>query len=141
MVRRTPLLVLLFLFAVSSLAQAPAKKSQTKTKSTAVKSEESDPLEAQRKVVAVSLLTTLADEARSFRDLALRARVEARAADAFWDTDEEKARVLFRRAWEEAERVTVEFTTGPSATTAVIFCSVPNEADAAFFDDIAVKAK
>lgn len=103
MVRRTPLLVLLFLFAVSSLAQAPAKKPQTKTKSTAVKSEESDPLEAQRRVVAVSLLTTLADEARSFRDLALRARVEARAADAFWDTDEDKARMLFRRAWEEAD--------------------------------------
>jgi beta-glucanase (GH16 family) len=35
----------------------------------------------------------------------------------------------------------VEFTTGPTATTAVIFCAVPHAAEAAFFDDIAVRPK
>ena len=103
MAHRTPILALLFLaFLPVAFAQENEKKTQPKAKPTAVKSEEADATEAQRKVVAVSLLSSLADEARSFRDLALRARVEARAADAFWETDEEKARLLFYRAWEEA---------------------------------------
>ena len=103
MVHRTPILASLFLaFLPVAFAQENEKKTQPKAKPTAVKSEETDAMEAQRKVVAVSLLSSLADEARSFRDLALRARVEARAADAFWETDEEKARLLFYRAWEEA---------------------------------------
>ncbi|HLM54945.1 MAG TPA: hypothetical protein VK422_02385, partial [Pyrinomonadaceae bacterium] len=38
-----------------------------------------------------------------FRDPVLRARVQARAADALWETDQERARTLFRRAWSEAE--------------------------------------
>jgi hypothetical protein len=56
-----------------------------------------------RRASAVSLVSTLADEARTFSEPALRARVQARAADALWDTDKEKARALFRRAWEAAE--------------------------------------
>ncbi|MDQ3687868.1 MAG: hypothetical protein M3430_20010, partial [Acidobacteriota bacterium] len=47
--------------------------------------------------------TSLADDARDFRDPTLRARVQARAADALWETDKDRARVLFRRAWESAE--------------------------------------
>lgn len=58
---------------------------------------------AQREVLAISLLQTLADDARNFREPRLRARVQARVADAFWLTDVEKARTLFRRAWEAAE--------------------------------------
>jgi hypothetical protein len=58
--------------------------------------------------MAVSLLNALADDARSFRDQALRARVEARAGDALWETDPDKARTLFRRAWEEAETADAE---------------------------------
>ena len=64
---------------------------------------EPDPEAAQRRVVAMGLITSLADESRSFRDQNLRARVQARAADALWTTDVEKARDLFRRAWESAE--------------------------------------
>ena len=62
-----------------------------------------DPLIEARRTMANSLLTSLAEEARSFRDLTLRARVQARAADALWDTDPENARALFRRAWDSAE--------------------------------------
>ena len=62
-----------------------------------------DPLVEARRTMARSLLTSLAEEARSFRDLALRARVQARAADALWDSDPENARGLFRRAWDAAE--------------------------------------
>src|SRR6185369_14555944 len=52
--------------------------------------------------------STLADEARSFKDQTRRARVQARAADVLWDSDPERARELFRRAWEAAVSVDAE---------------------------------
>lgn len=64
---------------------------------------EAEALAAARRTLAETVLTSLAYEARSFKDLALRARVQARAADALWETDRENARALFRRAWESAE--------------------------------------
>ncbi|MDT5261021.1 MAG: hypothetical protein QOC61_25 [Acidobacteriota bacterium] len=79
-------------------APAPQKKANPK-KTTA----EADPMAEVRRTSAISLVNTLADDARTFRDPALRARVQARAADALWDTDRERARALFRRAWEAAE--------------------------------------
>lgn len=97
---------LLFLFSFVH-AQAPADKKESNTrkpvKAKAAKAEEVDPAAAQRQVVALSLLQTLADDARSFREQRLRARVQARVADALWDSETEKARALFRRAWEAAE--------------------------------------
>lgn len=62
-----------------------------------------DPETAQRRSIALSLLESLAIEARSYRDEPLRARVQARIADALWDQDKDSARNLFRRAWEVAE--------------------------------------
>ncbi len=62
-----------------------------------------DPLAAQRRATAVSLLTSLADKARNFRDMTLRARAQARAADALWELDPEQSRALFRRAWADAD--------------------------------------
>lgn len=61
-----------------------------------------DPLAAQRRATAASLLASLADKARSFRDGVQRARAQARAADALWELDPELARTLFRRAWADA---------------------------------------
>ena len=70
--------------------------------------EDADAEAAQQRTVAISLVSTLADEARSFKDQTRRARVQARAADVLWDTDRERARELFRRAWEAAEIVDAE---------------------------------
>ena len=67
------------------------------------KMNETDDAAAQRRAFAVSLVTSLAAEARSYRDRALRPRVLARAADALWDADKDAALLLFRRAWEAAE--------------------------------------
>ena len=107
MVHRSSLSAFLCLFLLASLvvAQAPADKSakRNSSKSKTTANEEADAVAAQREVLAISLLQTLADEARSFREPRLRARVQARVADAFWLTDTEKARTLFRRAWEAAE--------------------------------------
>ena len=64
---------------------------------------EVDASEAQqRRTLVIALVTSLAVEARSYQDRALRPRVMARAADTLWDADSDAARLLFRRAWEAA---------------------------------------
>ena len=82
-------------------ASAQTKKSKTNT-------EQADAEAAQQRTVAISLVTTLADDARSFKDQTRRARVQARAADVLWDSDPERARELFRRAWDAAQIVDEE---------------------------------
>ncbi|HET7113325.1 MAG TPA: hypothetical protein VFI57_06760, partial [Pyrinomonadaceae bacterium] len=64
---------------------------------------------------------SLADEARSYKDLALRARVLARSADALWDVDPDGARILLRRAWEAAEKADAPEDSGPSNNSAPAF--------------------
>jgi hypothetical protein len=116
---RSPRLSLAGLFVVFPLTLSHAQvakdaqtpKDETKPKPAATKEQslkgakviEPDPAALERRNVAVSLLTSLADDARSFRDQKLRARVLARTADALWTTEPDRARDLFRRAWEAAE--------------------------------------
>jgi hypothetical protein len=83
---------------------------EKRTKSTKPKGEETDAVEAQQRAMAVSLVTSLADEARSFKDQTRRARVQARAGDVLWDSDREKARELFRSAWAAAQVADEEAT-------------------------------
>jgi hypothetical protein len=87
--------------ATANGSQTQASKPRTKSGGRAA----SDPLAEARRATAISLITSLADEARGFRDEVLRARVQARAADALWETDAERARGLFRRAWDAADAV------------------------------------
>ena len=84
----------------------PATASTTKTRATGA----ADPLAAERRANAITLINTLADESRGFRDQTLKARVQAQAADALWETDKERARALFRRAWDSAEAADTENT-------------------------------
>lgn len=67
--------------------------------------------ESQLPAFAISLVTSLAHDARSYSDLALRPRVLARAADVLWDADNVTARELFKRAWEAAEKGDAEEVT------------------------------
>ncbi|HEU5460053.1 MAG TPA: hypothetical protein VFU83_06135 [Pyrinomonadaceae bacterium] len=96
-----PLRVIALTLILCLNLSAQTKKSKTTT-------EEADAEAAQQRTIAISLVTTLADEARSFKDLTRRSRVQARAADVLWDTDSDRARDLFRRAWEAAEIVDEE---------------------------------
>src|ERR1051326_1567920 len=64
---------------------------------------DANAVETQRRAFAVSTVISLATEARSYKDLALRTRVLARAADTLWDADNITARALFSRAWDAAE--------------------------------------
>ena len=84
-------------------AQTPAPAAQKKPAAAKPKGAAADPMADVRRASAVSLVSALAEEARTFSEPGLRARVQARAADARWDTDKEKARQLFQRAWEAAE--------------------------------------
>jgi hypothetical protein len=86
-----------------AVAQQPPPAKQTKTPAKKPRAAEADPMEEVRRTTAISLVNTLADDARMFREPLLRSRVQARAADALWETDPERARELFRRAWAEAE--------------------------------------
>lgn len=96
-----PLITLsLFITVSASVAVSQPKKVKPET--------EADAEAAQQRTVAISVVAALADEARSFKDETRRARVQARAADVLWDSDPERARELFRRAWEAAENVDAE---------------------------------
>jgi len=97
----------LLLVGALTLSLCLCVTAQTK-KTSKSNSEEADADAAQQRTIAVSLVTGLADEARSFKDQTRRARVQARAADILWDTDPDRARELFRRAWEAAETADTE---------------------------------
>ena len=51
---------------------------------------------------------SLASDAGRFNDQTLRARTQARIADVLWAADPDRARALFRKAWESAEIVDQE---------------------------------
>lgn len=97
-------IIVLALSTLQASAQTspPTPRTQTR-KPSADSNATANALLEQRRATAISLLTSLADDAKSFRDGALRARAQARAADALWETDQERARALFNRAWEAAD--------------------------------------
>jgi hypothetical protein len=95
---------------VTGVSQEPQAAKPKPARASAKKpgAEPADPMAELRRTTAISLVSTLADDARTFRDPALRSRVQARAADALWDTEREKSFTLFRRAWDEAEAADAE---------------------------------
>jgi hypothetical protein len=102
------LMLTLLAFPALIVAQAPPAKETPQTKPKADKNarpkrERADPLAGERRTTAITLVTSLAEEARGFKDERLRARVQMRAAEALWATDADQARALFRRAWEAAD--------------------------------------
>jgi hypothetical protein len=104
---RFAILSILFLLPVAGLGQAVANKDPQLTE----KEKQliaAEALAAERRTFAVTQLLSLADEARSYSDLALRPRVLARVADTIWDEDSDTARRIFRRAWEAAEAADTE---------------------------------
>lgn len=99
--------IALLISAVSVFAQTPAKKPPApETKRDAEIKRKAKARQQQ----AASLLLSLATDARSFRDLTLRARSLASIADLLWDLDRDQARVLFTKAWDAAEAAERENT-------------------------------
>ena len=79
----------------------------------------------ERGALALSLLISLANDVRSFDDQSVRARMQARIADALWEIDAEQGRALFRRAWDAGEIADKERQqrSGESGTYAVLTSS------------------
>lgn len=97
-------------------AQKPSADAETQRS----KVSQSELSEAQLPAFAISLVISLANDAKSYSDLALRPRVLAQAADVLWEVDNVTARALFKRAWEEAEKgdadeVTIKTKDNPPA--------------------------
>jgi hypothetical protein len=69
------------------------------------KDPEAERLLRERRANAQSLLISLAADAANYTDQTLRARTLARVADVLWDADPERARAMFRKAWDAAETV------------------------------------
>ena len=92
--------VLLCALGIVIYAQAPQDKQSKPTtdKTKTAKTKEADALAAERRNLAVSLLTSLAEDARAFRDQKLRAKILARTADVLWTTEPDRSQELFRRA-------------------------------------------
>jgi hypothetical protein len=95
--------------SIAIVAQtSEANKQAPKTvaaNSKVAKDPEAERLMKERRDNAQSLLLNLASEAGRFNDQILRARTQARIADVLWPADSERARALFRKAWDSAEIV------------------------------------
>jgi hypothetical protein len=109
----TSLLSLLLLSSSSlAVAQATSDKPGAQPKPAASPAKTTTPSKAataaakaridQQHALAISLLVSLSNDARSFPDQRLRARTLSRIADALWEPDPEQGRALFRRAWDAA---------------------------------------
>lgn len=109
--RLTPFALGVALLATTAGAQQPQQQpsSQPAKKPSAKTAAAADPMAEVRRAAAVSMMTALADESRAFRDPVLSARVQARAADVLWEAEKERARELFRRAWEAATAADEKF--------------------------------
>ncbi|HEX3231820.1 MAG TPA: hypothetical protein VHQ95_22770 [Pyrinomonadaceae bacterium] len=110
-----PLLVIVCLLCFSSfLAAQPAESTKTApaknvaANNKAEKDPEAERILRERRANAQSMLMTLASDAGRFNDQTLRARTQARIADVLWAADPDRARALFRKAWESAEIVDQE---------------------------------
>jgi hypothetical protein len=111
--RLPSLLVIPFLFSLAPAipAQDTARKTQPQVAaplatSGSTKKDTSAAAKArieQKKALGVSLLVSLANDARNYQDQKLRARTLSRIADALWEADPEQGRALFRKAWEAAD--------------------------------------
>jgi hypothetical protein len=88
--------LLVGVFSVGIVGQQTPQKTKGNT-------EEIEQRRKERVAQVRSLLISLASDAASFRDQALRARSLARVANALWKVDPEQGRRIFRSAWEAAE--------------------------------------
>ena len=94
---------IVFLALALLLCPVPAALSQGRSSRGAkTPSAQSKQRERARRALAVTLLIETAERGRTFDDLFYRARIQARSADALWPHDANRARTIFRRAWEAA---------------------------------------
>jgi hypothetical protein len=84
-------------------SEQPAVSTKDAAADKAARDAEAARVLRERRGNARSLLISLAADAVKFNDQTLRARTQARIADVLWDADPERARTMFRAAWDAAE--------------------------------------
>lgn len=111
----TSVIVVCCVISISPTTNAQSSRSkrtdQDKDRRTGAKSTlESDTVQQQeaRIVFATQVVSSIAEEARSYKDDSLSVRVQSRAADVLWNADRERARSLFVRAWDAAQTLDKE---------------------------------
>ena len=114
---RRPFILAACLLAISVAALAQTgptarpndpKKTSADKEAKAAKEANAERIMKERRAQAQTLLISLAADAGNYSDSTLRARTQARIADALWDADPERARTLFRKAWDAAENTDQE---------------------------------
>src|ERR1051326_400318 len=98
------LLTCLLGFPFSAPAQTDATKPGQSASEASDKVRQAELLETERRAFVIASLTSLAEEARTYPDLAVRARVLARVAETLWVSDSSSSRSLFRRGWAAAKQ-------------------------------------
>ena len=111
--RRLCLLSLLLLPTIAAATSAQPNDARKPANAEVAKAKDEKDAEAarilrERRANAQSLLISLASDADRYNDLKLRARTLARIASVLWDADVDRARAMFRRAWDAAESVDQE---------------------------------
>ena len=99
--RLTFLALLLALLSAFYLQNASAQQ-RGRSRSRQTAKTQAQDAERARRARALALIFETAEEARNLDDLLYRARLQALAADALWPYDQQRARAIFRRAWEAA---------------------------------------
>lgn len=97
-----------FLVAQTKESTKTAPTNNVAANSKTEKDPEAERILRERRANAQSMLMTLAADAGRFNDQTLRARTQARIADVLWAADPDRARALFRKAWESAEIIDQE---------------------------------
>ncbi len=101
------IVIVITLLALSSASQPTSAQQRGRSSSGGNRARPTAKAQAQeseraRRAKALTLLSETAEEARNLDDLFYRARLQALAADALWPFDAQRARIIFRRAWEAA---------------------------------------
>jgi hypothetical protein len=86
-------------------SSAPAAKRDKPNQPAAVQVPADANSEEERLALAIQIVSSLADEARSYKDESLKVKVQARAADVLWNLNKDRARSIFERAWDTAQIV------------------------------------
>src|ERR1041385_1170255 len=106
---RRPLIYFAILLAVATASGQSKQTNTAAPNASAIPKEKTErELEAERILKerrgnVQSLLINVAAAARNSTDARVRARTQARIADALWDADHERSRALFRSSWDAAE--------------------------------------
>jgi hypothetical protein len=103
-----PLFLLLVVIFAGAQSRDINKSRARKPSDEAQKNVEVERILKERRANAQSLLINLAADARNFSDPTLRARTQARIADALWEADRCRSRTIFCAAWEAAELADAE---------------------------------